>query len=86
MSYQKNLRYALMSGQAIRMRGQGIVVPTMSIGSSNVSYPVATITGTIRDRPLSDRAETGTKSKSNKKSSKKSSNKKGSFKSLKFNF
>jgi len=84
MSYQKNLRYALMSGQAIRMRGQGIVVPTMSIGNSNVSYPVATITGTIRDRPLSDRAETG--SKSNKKSSKKSSKKKGSFKSLKFNF
>ena len=68
MSYQKNLRYALMSGKAIRIRGQGIVVPTMSIGSSNVSYPVATITGTIRDRPLSDRAETG--SKSNKKSSK----------------
>jgi hypothetical protein len=84
MSYQKNLRYALMSGKAIRIRGQGIVVPTMSIGSSNVSYPVATITGTIRDRPLSDRAETG--SKSNKKSSKKSSKKKGSFKSLKFNF
>ena len=80
MSYQKNLRYALMSGKAIRIRGQGIVVPTMSIGSSNVSYPVATITGTIRDRPLSDRAETG--SKSNKKSSKKSSKKKGSFKSL----
>ena len=84
MSYQKNLRYALMSGKAIRIRGQGIVVPTMSIGSSNVSYPVATITGTIRDRPLSDRTETG--SKSNKKSSKKSSKKKGSFKSLKFNF
>jgi hypothetical protein len=84
MSYQKNLRYALMSGKAIRIRGQGIVAPTMSIGSSNVSYPVATITGTIRDRPLSDRAETG--SKSNKKSSKKSSKKKGSFKSLKFNF
>jgi hypothetical protein len=73
-----------MSGKAIRIRGQGIVVPAMSIGSSNVSYPVATITGTIRDRPLSDRAETG--SKSNKKSSKKSSKKKGSFKSLKFNF
>jgi hypothetical protein len=84
MSYQKNLRYALMNGGAIRMRGQGIVIPPTLIGSSNVTYPVSTITGTIRDRPLSDRAETG--SKSNKKSSKKSSKKKGSFKSLKFNF
>ena len=87
MSYRQNLRHALMSGQAIRMRGQGITLsPSMSIDSSYTNYPTSTITGTIRDRPLVDRAETVSKSKkkSSKKSSKKASNKQ--FKSLKFNF
>ncbi len=84
MSYQKNLRYALMSGQAIRMRGQGIVLEPLSNIAYHPVHSVSTITGTIRDRPSVDRAETGSKTK--KKSSKKSSNTKGSFKSLKFNF
>ena len=83
MSYQKNLRYALMSGQAIRMRGQVVVGPLSNIAYHPV-HSVSTITGTIRDRPSVDRAETGSKTK--KKSSKKTSKKKGSFKSLKFNF
>jgi hypothetical protein len=72
-----------MSGQAIRMRGQGIVGPLSNIAYHPV-HSVSTITGTIRDRPSVDRAETGSKTK--KKSSKKTSKKKGSFKSLKFNF
>lgn len=84
MSYQKNLRYALMSGQAIRMRGQGIVLEPLSNIAHHPVHSVSTITGTIRDRPSVDRAETGSKTK--KKSSKKTSKKKGSFKSLKFNF
>ena len=85
MSYQKNLRYALMSGQAIRMRGQGVVGPLSNIAYHPVhSVSTQQLTGTIRDRPSVDRAETGSKTK--KKSSKKTSKKKGSFKSLKFNF
>ena len=84
MSYQKNLRYALMSGQAIRMRGQGIVLEPLANIAYHPVHSVSTITGTIRDRPSVDRAETGSKTK--KKSSKKTSKKKGSFKSLKFNF
>jgi len=66
-----------MTGQSIRVRGQGVVV-LPKIGNSRDSYPVSTITGTVRDRGLVDRAEKP------KKSSKKSSKK--AFKSLKFNF
>ncbi len=86
MSYQKNLRYALMSGQAIRMRGQVIVLEPLTNISYHPVHSVSTqqLTGTIRDRPPVDRAETGYKTK--KKSSKKASKTKGSFKSLKFNF
>ena len=84
MSYQKNLRYALMSGLSIRMRGQGIVLEPLANIAYHPVHSVSTITGTIRDRPSVDRAETGSKTK--KKSSKKASKKKGSFKSLKFNF
>ena len=82
MSYQKNLRYALMSGQAIRMRGQVIVLEPLTNISYHPVHSVSTqqLTGTIRDRPSVDRAET------KKKSSKKPSKTKGSFKSLKFNF
>ena len=83
MTYHRNLRYSLMTGQAIRVRGQGVVI-LANIGniSSRDSNPVSTITGTVRDRGLVDRAEK-TK-KSSKKASKKSSKK--VFKSLKFNF
>lgn len=84
MSYQKNLRSTLMSGQAIRMRGQGIVLEPLANIAYHPVHSVSTITGTIRDRPSVDRAETDSKTK--KKSSKKTSKKKGSFKSLKFNF
>ncbi len=64
MSYQKNLRYALMSGQSIRIRGQDIVGPLSNIAYHPV-HSVSTITGTIRDRPSVDRAETGSKTKKN---------------------
>ena len=77
MTYHRNLRYSLMTGQSIRVRGQGVVV-LPNIVNSRDSYPVSTITGTVRDRGLVDRAEKP------KKASKKSSKK--VFKSLKFNF
>ena len=80
MTYHRNLRYSLMTGQSIRVRGQGVVV-LPNIGNSRDSYPVSTITGTVRDRGLVDRAERVEKPK---KASKKSSKK--AFKSLKFNF
>ena len=82
MTYHRNLRYSLMTGQAIRVRGQGVVVlPNIGNITSRDSNPVSTITGTIRDRGLVDRAErVGKPKKSSKKSSKKA------FKSLKFNF
>ena len=86
MTYHRNLRYSLMNGQAIRVRGQGVVIlPNIGNISSRDSNPVSTITGTIRDRGLVDRAERVEKpKKASKKSSKKSSKK--AFKSLKFNF
>lgn len=83
MTYHRNLRYSLMTGQAIRVRGQGVVIlPNIGNISSRDSNPVSTITGTVRDRGLVDRAEKP--KKSSKKASKKSSKK--VFKSLKFNF
>ena len=83
MTYHRNLRYSLMTGRAIRVRGQGVVIlPNIGNISSRDSNPVSTITGTVRDRGLVDRAEKP--KKSSKKASKKSSKK--VFKSLKFNF
>jgi hypothetical protein len=52
-----------MSGQAIRMRGQGIVLEPLSNIAYHPVHSVSTITGTIRDRPSVDRAETGSKTK-----------------------